>query len=234
MALSSGAVVALMHQAGFPPSEWEVGAAIAYAESRYDPVLRAGPNDNGSFDHGLWQINSVHSALLATRDWRDPLDNTRMAYQLWNRNRSWSDWITYTRRGYSPWLSLARQGVAAHRMAHQGLGEDPSGEVSRADQTLSGQIKSGQQRDTSLTPGESVSQSVDQIASAVEALQRAETWIRVGMVAGGVILVLIGISLSFYNTPMARQSRRTATRVFKSFIGSKVKAVKAGVTGGNA
>ncbi|KAF4518951.1 hypothetical protein B566_EDAN007737 [Ephemera danica] len=36
------------------PRTW---TCLAYYESRYNSAAKGGPNSNGSYDHGMWQIN---------------------------------------------------------------------------------------------------------------------------------------------------------------------------------
>lgn len=88
--------------AGFPPGEIATAVAVALAESsgRTDATNR---NSNGSRDYGLWQINSVHSALLASGDKFNPADNARMAYQVW-KSSGWRAWSTYKSGRYRAYL----------------------------------------------------------------------------------------------------------------------------------
>ena len=88
--------------------------AVAGAESGYVPTATH-VNGDGSTDYGLWQINSVHAALLASGDWRNPLDNARMAYQVWltapGGGRNWSPWTTYRTGAYQQYMPTAQQAV---------------------------------------------------------------------------------------------------------------------------
>lgn len=212
--LSPGAVVALMHQAGFPSSEWARGTAIAFGESSFRTDVI-----NSIQCKGLWQIHPVHSALLATHDWRNPLDNTRMAYNIWsNAGRSWRPWEAYTAGTFQRHMSLGEEGVNEHRMRHMELGEDPNGAPSRADQTLSGQIGVGNVK--TEPADDSVSGAVARMAQAVQMLMRSETWFRVGMVAGGAILLLVGAYQLAMSIPAVRGAVNTAVK------GAKVAVTK--------
>jgi hypothetical protein len=92
-ALSTSRIDHLMLRAGFPRSQLATGEKIVHAESSGRPDA-TNHNPNGSTDYGLWQINSVHSGLLKSHDWRDPLENTKMAYAVW-KDSGWDAWSTY-------------------------------------------------------------------------------------------------------------------------------------------
>lgn len=87
------ALVGLAKQAGFPEGEAQTAAAVALAESSGNPTA-SHRNSNGSTDFGLWQINSVHSQLLAGKVWQEPSVNARMAYEVW-KGSGWNAWTTY-------------------------------------------------------------------------------------------------------------------------------------------
>ena len=85
----------LARAAGFPDGQVAVAVAIALAESSGHPAA-TNHNTNGSFDFGLWQINTVHGALLTTGAWCVPADNAAMAHTVWTRaGGSWTPWSTY-------------------------------------------------------------------------------------------------------------------------------------------
>lgn len=104
--------------AGFPPGEIATAVAVALAESsgRTDATNR---NSNGSRDYGLWQINTVHSALLASGDKFNPADNARMAYQIW-KSSGWRAWSSYKSGRYRAYIP---RGTAASGSAAIGGGQ---------------------------------------------------------------------------------------------------------------
>jgi Peptidase family M23/Lysozyme like domain len=98
--------------AGFTGVDLEIAVAVAGAESNWVPTA-TNVNTNGSVDHGLWQINSVHADLLAAGDWRDPATNARMARTVWLRaGSSWAPWVTYKSGAYLSRMAAARAAVA--------------------------------------------------------------------------------------------------------------------------
>lgn len=108
MALSPEQIGQLMISVGFPRNVVPTGIAIALAESGGDATIVGGPNSNGTYDYGLFQINSVHSSLLSQYDWRNPRDNTIMAYEIWrDAGKSWHPWATYDSGAYRKYLGQA-------------------------------------------------------------------------------------------------------------------------------
>jgi len=78
---------------------------VARAESGW---LSSATNDNTntSVDYGLFQINSIHAAILAGGNWADPQDNAKMAYKVWtDAGRKWSPWVTYWSGSYKKFLT---------------------------------------------------------------------------------------------------------------------------------
>jgi hypothetical protein len=98
-ALSRDAVMDLWRGAGGPGGQASYADTIAFRESGRVPTARGGPNTDGSFDHGLWQINDVHSRRFA-RMWADrydPAANASMAVGVW-RDAGWNAWTTHRQR----------------------------------------------------------------------------------------------------------------------------------------
>jgi hypothetical protein len=106
--VSDSDIKALMKGAGFPESEFNTGVGVAHAESGARPGVKSPPNFNGTFDYGLWQINSVHTDLLSGHDWSDPTQNTAMAYAIWrDAGGSWTPWYTFRDGKHLPFLAAA-------------------------------------------------------------------------------------------------------------------------------
>lgn len=85
----------------------QVATAIALAESGGD-ASATNHNFNGSTDYGLWQINSIHSSILASGQWSDPSANAKMAHTVYaNAGNSFSPWVTYTTGKYLAFMPRA-------------------------------------------------------------------------------------------------------------------------------
>lgn len=82
-------------QAGFVDLENRKTAwAVAMRESAGTPGITGGPNPNGSYDYGLFQINDIHRAGLGA-EWNQILDgltNARIAARWTGAGKNWSAW----------------------------------------------------------------------------------------------------------------------------------------------
>jgi hypothetical protein len=76
----------------FPKNLWKIGYAIMQAESGARPNAIGGPNYNGTYDYGCWQINNTKRAL-------DPLVGTKIAWYKYNHS-GWNPWTVYRTGAY--------------------------------------------------------------------------------------------------------------------------------------
>lgn len=111
--LSDREIAGAVRDAGFPRSSWTVAVAVALAESGGNPDAYNGNNSDGSSDYGLFQINSVHAELLNTHNWRDPVDNARMALEISGRGTNWKPWVAYTTGRHVAFLPRARRATGS-------------------------------------------------------------------------------------------------------------------------
>jgi hypothetical protein len=95
----------LLREAGFTDDEARRKAwAVAMRESRGTVDVIGGPNANGSYDYGLFQINDIHKTDDDI-DWSKILRgryNAKIAYRWTNGGVNWSTW------------GLGRDGWAGH------------------------------------------------------------------------------------------------------------------------
>ena len=80
----------------FPQHLWVVGEAIMRAESGARPDAIGGPNYNGTYDYGCWQINDTKRAL-------DPDVGTKIAWYKYNHS-GWSPWVAWKNGRYRRFL----------------------------------------------------------------------------------------------------------------------------------
>jgi len=76
----------------FPQNLWKIGYAIMKAESGARPNAIGGPNRNGTYDYGCWQINNTPRAL-------DPLAGAKIALYKYNHS-GWYPWTVYKTGAY--------------------------------------------------------------------------------------------------------------------------------------
>jgi hypothetical protein len=113
-------------RAGWVGDDLVLAVAIAGAESGWRPGA-VNRNANGSTDHGLWQVNSVHATILASGDWADPYDNAVMARRVWAQAGSWRPWVAFTSGAYVRHLSAAREAVRGGAAPSQPCSGDAPG-----------------------------------------------------------------------------------------------------------
>lgn len=187
-ALSDAQLWTVVTGAGWTGQDALTAFCIALAESGGDPTKTNTKNTNGSTDYGLFQINSVHTALLNGKNWQDPTVNAAMAFSLYKgRGNKFIDWATYN----NPVLYTRFMGRAQAASASGGA------PVPASD-------SSGSAPDPSTPEG--------QIAVATS----ANTWQRIGMfLGGGLLLLIVTISL-IKNTSIGKavtNVAKTATKV---------------------
>ena len=120
-------IFALAVDAGWGDSHSaQVATAIALAESGGD-ASATNHNINGSTDYGLWQINSVHSDILASGQWSNPSANAKMAHEVYAQSGdSFRPWVTYNTGkylAYMPRAAKAESGIKSGigKQIQQGL-----------------------------------------------------------------------------------------------------------------
>lgn len=100
--------------AGWTGENLEIAVAVALAESGGNRLAKGGPNKNGSFDHGLWQINDQHN--FDRNLIYDARYNAKFAYGLWRaagaNTAAWtSQWTVYRTGKYKEFLDDAASGI---------------------------------------------------------------------------------------------------------------------------
>ena len=81
-----------------------VAGAVAMAESRGDPNAKGGPNKDGTYDHGLWQINDVHRGRFDFSRIYDPDYNAQCMAVLSSGGTNWAPWSTFKNGDYSKFM----------------------------------------------------------------------------------------------------------------------------------
>lgn len=98
--LNNAQVAAIAHMSGWTGKDQITTAtAIALAESGGNPTAKGGPNKNGTYDYGLFQINDVHNPTAEEKT--DPIANGKRAYKIWvDAGHSFKPWSTYNSGSY--------------------------------------------------------------------------------------------------------------------------------------
>lgn len=152
-------------------------AAIALAESGGDPNATH-VNADGSVDHGLWQINSVHGALSTL----DPNANARAAVEISGNGSNFKPWTTFTNGSYAKFLRGHLEDVSKNP-------EDP--DVPNSSSATGGVV--GAVIDAPMKTAQALSDLASVFEKLVEGLFNSSTWFRVGKVVVGVFLGLFAV-----------------------------------------
>ena len=103
-------IAAYAHTAGFSGNDLVIAVAVAKAESGWDYSAKGGPNSNGSYDWGLFQINDVHKPSAEVKT--SPLANARAAFGIYSRaGKTFKPWAAYNNGSYKKYLAEANAAV---------------------------------------------------------------------------------------------------------------------------
>ena len=171
-------IAAYARDAGVAVADLPVAVAIALAESGgRERAHNTRPPDDS---YGLWQINLYGSlrgrvseyGLKAPGDLFDPATNARAMARISNGGKNWRPWSTYTSGRHLLFMPVAVAGVAA--MPAGKIGNDAVDAVDNVRDTVDG-IEAG-------------------ITKVGAWTSDRNNWIRVAKVAGGVGVLLVGVT----------------------------------------
>jgi len=114
--LSAAQIAWYAQQAGFSGGNVAVAVAVALAESGGRINAKGGPNSNGSYDYGLWQINEKAHPDLITGDaqWWVAGYNAQMAFKIYQASGGkFTAWSTYKSGAYLTHMGEALLGAAS-------------------------------------------------------------------------------------------------------------------------
>jgi hypothetical protein len=178
--LSPPQIAAYAKQAGFTGSQVAIMTAIALAESS-GRTDATNHNSNGSVDHGLWQINDVNSSILRSGNWANPADNARMAFQI------------YQQQGYRAWSVFKSGSYAKHLVEANAAAGTPASNIAP----------------DPLTPMPAPPDDGG-LSAALSFITNPHTWLRLGMMLAGGVLVIMGLVLIGWES--APQSIKNAAK----------------------
>ena len=188
--------------AGFPDNEIATATAVALAESGGDAAA-TNKNTNGSYDYGLWQINTVHGALLNQGDKFNPLDNAKMALTVWRgAGGKWTPWSVYKSGVYRAQILKGSAGAAKPEMPSntwQPPLVSPEGEPLPYDPNAEGLAIPGQTdplgQGIAMLSGliDTIKNLNDMVTSTVTTLFSGGFWLRIGAFVVGALLVAVSI-----------------------------------------
>lgn len=183
-------IAAFAHSGGFPAAVLPTAVAIALAESHGNTSAKGGPNSNGSYDWGLFQINDVHNPSEAQKT--DPLLNSQMAFSIYKTAGGFTPWATYNHGTYKSHLSDATAAVKTL----QKLG--PAYERS----VIAGHATIDSTGPSKLGDSPIISNPIDGVSSAITGFSAtiAKVSSNIGIIIVAVALLILGILLLSRNT----------------------------------
>lgn len=112
-------IAAACKLAGFNDSELVTIVAIHGQETSGNVWIKGGPNPNGTYDYGAFQINST--APDGPQNWKDYFENAKLAYAVYQK-QGFNAWYAYKKArltnkpGFAKhkdwnWLDWAQNGV---------------------------------------------------------------------------------------------------------------------------
>jgi len=112
-ALSMSQVAGYWKRGGGSSSSCPTAVAVAWAESHGNP--RARGNNPGSYDRGLWQINSKWHPDVSDSCAYNAACNAKNAVRISSGGSRWSPWATYNHGKHRQYLSQARSACSNSR-----------------------------------------------------------------------------------------------------------------------
>lgn len=173
--VSDQTIAAAALAGGFPRDKVATAVAVALAESGGNATA-TNRNANGSTDYGLWQINSVHSADLASGDWRDPTANARMAFAVYSR-QGWAAWYAWRNGRHLAFMGRG-QLAAINANANGAVFPIPTPDIPTPDVP---------------NPVEGAKEVLSTLDKILDVLGDKNFWIRAGMFAAGALILVAAI-----------------------------------------
>jgi len=107
-ASGAGLCARVGYGAGFRDGSLQTAVAVALGESGCVPNA-LNHNTNGSWDAGLWQINSIHGW---SQSWLFvPQNNANAAWQISSRGTNWRPWVVFNNGAYRNHLGQASAAI---------------------------------------------------------------------------------------------------------------------------
>lgn len=174
--LSDSEIAGYAKAAGFSGNSLVTAVAIALAESGGNTYAHNPKYPDDSY--GLWQINMVGEVgsarrqkfgLRSNEDLYHPATNARVAYAISNQGQNFRPWATYTSGKYLGFLPRAKKAA-----------QNPSTSLAFSENSGTSQV--------------GLIEGLQEIGDFFEFITDPATWIRLGMILGGGVLLIFAIA----------------------------------------
>ena len=205
MRLSAPQIAGYAQRAGFRFDGVVIATALALAESGGDVAQISGPNTDGSFDYGLWQINGkAHPEYDIRRLTSDPTYNASAAFAISNHGNDFGPWTTYAASAQHPrnnnrYAAFLPQANAARTAG--GIAAAPPPHTLDPGRAIGQGITGGAATGLAHVTG------VDALASM---LTNGALWKRVGIVSLGLFVLVLGFALMVSSSKAVQATAATA------------------------
>lgn len=191
--LTLGQLARVALAGGFSPLAVPLAVAVAMAESGGKVSAVGGPNSNGTYDYGLWQINSVHG-LDSRRLTTEPFYNASAAHKIYKDARSsFRPWATFTGGKVNPNVVKDVQALGGKYPTVVSAGPATAAPIN---DPIGNAVTDAGGAVADVVPGLSeVADLARGVGGLVGALTDGRTWVRVVQVVGGVGMVVAGAVL---------------------------------------
>lgn len=203
---STGAkIAAVAHNAGFSGNALTVAVAVAKAESGWNARAKGGPNSNGTYDWGLWQINDVHKPSEAQKV--NAVENAKVAFKVYrDAGNSFRPWAAFNSGAYKAHMPAATQAVAELRKRGPQFERDTVAFIGSAISNDGTGNPISDIKDAIVSPAESVAKNVATFAGKVVGNYLAFVL--------ALVLLILGVFL-ITRTPITKTAVKAAKTVAK-------------------
>ena len=112
--ISMAAAMTHARKAGLPcNNNLIIAGAVARAESGLNASAVGGPNYNGSYDYGLWQINNKAHPQYSKSCLLSPSCNAKAMVGVSSGGKYWKPWVVYWKGYYQKYLPAAKAAYPA-------------------------------------------------------------------------------------------------------------------------
>ena len=181
-----------------------IAVAIALAESGGNASNVSPPNTDGSRDHGLWQINDKAHPNYDVGKLLDGAYNAKAMHDVSNGGANWGPWSTYDASVLHPHNNGSYQNFLA-----RGKAAVSGAPLTNSDGGLAASIpfvspNSPARKELAKATG------LDAIAEMFGKLFSLALWKRVGIIALGLLLLILGFVLMVGSTKTAQSIGKVA------------------------
>lgn len=179
---------------GFRGRRATLAVAVAMAESGGDPRA-TGHNRDGSIDRGLWQINSRWHKEVTDACAFNPDCAARSTFRISSGGTNWSQWAAFTNGSYRRYMAAADKAVSGVKPGGTAA-MNPDGDGSGSSlnyNPLTGFGIPNAAGDLAGGVFGAIKAPFEMVARFFGYLTDPQTWIRVGLTAGGAVLIGLGL-----------------------------------------